>query len=275
MYAKFFKRLLDFVVSFIALIVLSPVMLILIVVGAVAMKGNPFFLQPRPGKIGKDGKEKIFRLIKLRTMSNAKDKTKELTRLAIILAIQLILAFTPFIGYIPLGFTRATIVHIPVIIGALILGPRCGAFLGFVFGLTSLYTNTVNPTITSFVFTPFYTLDGATMGNWLSLVICFVPRILVGIVPYYVCKVLKNTKINDKINYAIAGLCGSLTNTLLVMNMIYLFFGESYGAAKNIASDALYSVIGSVILINGVPEAIVAAFLTMVVVVAAKRKNRA
>ena len=208
-------------------------------------------------------------------MSNAKDKTKELTRLAIILAIQLILAFTPFIGYIPLGFTRATIVHIPVIIGALILGPRCGAFLGFVFGLTSLYTNTVNPTITSFVFTPFYTLDGATMGNWLSLVICFVPRILVGIVPYYVCKVLKNTKINDKINYAIAGLCGSLTNTLLVMNMIYLFFGESYGAAKNIASDALYSVIGSVILINGVPEAIVAAFLTMVVVVAAKRKNRA
>ena len=59
------------------------------------------------------------------------------------------------------------------------------------------------------------------------------------------------------------------------MNMIYLFFGESYGAAKNIASDALYSVIGSVILINGVPEAIVAAFLTMVVVVAAKRKNRA
>ena len=74
MYAKFFKRLIDFILSVIALIVLSPVLLILTVVGAIAMKGNPFFLQPRPGKKGKDGKEKIFKLIKFRTMSNAKDK---------------------------------------------------------------------------------------------------------------------------------------------------------------------------------------------------------
>lgn len=74
MYAKFFKRLMDFILSVTALIVFSPVLLILTVVGAIAMKGNPFFLQPRPGKKGKDGKEKIFKLIKFRTMSNAKDK---------------------------------------------------------------------------------------------------------------------------------------------------------------------------------------------------------
>ena len=74
MYAKFIKRLLDFIMSVIALIVLSPILLILTIVGAFAMKGNPFFLQPRHGKKGKDGKEKIFKLIKLRTMSNAKDK---------------------------------------------------------------------------------------------------------------------------------------------------------------------------------------------------------
>lgn len=74
MYAKFFKRLIDFILSVIALIVLSPVLLVLTVIGAIAMKGNPFFLQPRPGKKGKDRKEKIFKLIKFRTMSNAKDK---------------------------------------------------------------------------------------------------------------------------------------------------------------------------------------------------------
>ena len=74
MYAKFFKRLLDLLLSAAALIVLSPVLLLLSIVGAIAMKGNPFFLQPRPGKKGKDGKEKIFKLIKFRTMSNAKDK---------------------------------------------------------------------------------------------------------------------------------------------------------------------------------------------------------
>ena len=78
MYAKFVKRLLDFTLSLIGLIALSPIFVILIIIGAVAMKGNPFFLQPRPGKKGKDGKEIIFKLVKFRTMSNAKDKNGNL-----------------------------------------------------------------------------------------------------------------------------------------------------------------------------------------------------
>lgn len=69
MYRGFFKRLLDFILSLLALIVLSPVLLILMVLGAIKMKGNPFFTQLRPGK-----NEKIFKLIKFRTMTNAKDK---------------------------------------------------------------------------------------------------------------------------------------------------------------------------------------------------------
>ena len=75
MYATFFKRVLDFLLSLLALIVLSPILLILMIVGAIAMGGNPFFTQMRPGKINKKtGKEKIFKLIKFRTMTNAKDQ---------------------------------------------------------------------------------------------------------------------------------------------------------------------------------------------------------
>ena len=74
LYRQFFKRFWDFVLSGLAIIVLSPILLILTVVGAIVMKGNPFFSQKRPGKKDKNGKEKIFRLVKFRSMSNAKDK---------------------------------------------------------------------------------------------------------------------------------------------------------------------------------------------------------
>ena len=75
MYAKFFKRIMDFTLSLFALLFLSPILLVLAVIGAIAMNGNPFFTQLRPGKIDKKtGKEKIFKLVKFRTMSNAKDK---------------------------------------------------------------------------------------------------------------------------------------------------------------------------------------------------------
>ena len=79
MYAKFFKRCLGCILSLIALIVLSPLFLVLIVGVAIAMHGNPFFLQERPGKVSKKtGTEKIFKLVKFRTMSNAKDKEGKL-----------------------------------------------------------------------------------------------------------------------------------------------------------------------------------------------------
>ena len=75
MYTKFFKRLIDLTLSSIALIVLSPILLILMIIGAIAMGGNPFFTQMRPGKIDPKLKtEKIFKLIKFRTMSDKKDK---------------------------------------------------------------------------------------------------------------------------------------------------------------------------------------------------------
>lgn len=75
MYAKFIKRVLDFTLSLVALLVLSPILLVLTVSGAIAMRGNPFFTQLRPGRIDKKtGQERIFRLIKFRTMDNRRDE---------------------------------------------------------------------------------------------------------------------------------------------------------------------------------------------------------
>lgn len=78
MYKNFFKRIFDFFLSFLALVVLSPLILLLIILGSIFMKGNPFFTQKRPGKKDKNGNEKIFKLIKFRTMTNAKDKDDHL-----------------------------------------------------------------------------------------------------------------------------------------------------------------------------------------------------
>lgn len=115
------------------------------------------------------------------------DKTRELVLLALFAAIILLMAFTN-LGYIPLGVINATIIHIPVIIGALFLGPKKGAMLGFLFGLTSFINNTYKAaTASAFVFSPVlaYDLVGWT-GIPRSIYICFVPRILVGVVPYFV-----------------------------------------------------------------------------------------
>ena len=78
LYKPFFKRFYDFILSLLALVVLSPLLLVLTIVGAIAMHGNPFFTQQRPGKKDKNGNEKIFKLIKFRSMSNKKDENGDL-----------------------------------------------------------------------------------------------------------------------------------------------------------------------------------------------------
>ena len=200
-------------------------------------------------------------------MSTLTTKTKDMVTTAMFVAIILAMSFVPYLGYIPWGFVNATIIHIPVIIGAILLGPARGAFLCGIFGLTSMINNTFNPNLTSFVFSPFYSL-GNVHGNFKSLIICFVPRILIGVVAYYVYTGIvklvkkKNSGKSSAAALAAAGAAGALTNTLLVMNGIYFLFGSSYANAKGIATDALYGVILSVIGTQGVPEAIVAAVLT-------------
>lgn len=201
------------------------------------------------------------------TNSGSQARTLGLVQLSLFSGIIVIMAFTPFIGYIPLGFTRATIIHVPVIIGSLMMGPKKGAFLGGVFGLTSLINNTINPTATSFVFSPFITV-GEIHGGIGSVIICMVPRILVGIVPYYVYKLVVKRKAEPSrqrmsVGLGLAGVLGSLTNTLLVMNLIFVFFKDGYAQANEVASNAVYNFILGIIGINGVPEAIVAGVIVV------------
>ena len=160
---------------------------------------------------------------------------------------------------------QATTVHIPVIIGSIVLGPKAGAFLGGVFGLTSLLNNTFQPGATSFCFSPFVSMGEGLGGSPLALVVCFVPRILCGMVPWFVyrgvTKLFENKKHWGKLAFIGAGIGGSMTNTVLVMSMIYIFFSHQWAAARNVAFEALFGVILSVVFINGTVEALVAALL--------------
>lgn len=197
-------------------------------------------------------------------MQNKLSSTKYLTMLGLLAAVEIVLAFTP-LGFIPLGVTKATTIHIPVILGAILLGPLAGGILGGLFGILSVIINTFQPTITSFVFTPFYNLSPDFHGNGWSLVVAIVPRICIGIIVAYVFRFLHRMFTSEIVSFAGAGLVGSMTNTILVMGGIYLFFGRQYAAAKGMDFSALFQAIMTVVGVNGVLEAIVAAILTLAI----------
>lgn len=190
-------------------------------------------------------------------------KTLFLTQFSLLLAIEAIVCFTP-LGSIPIGPLVATLSHVPVIITAITLGTGAGTLMGFFFGLFSFIVNSfVSPNLFSFVFTPLY--NG---GNLLSLVICFVPRILIGVTSGLVFgalhKLLEGKK-TDAVSYIASGIVGSLTNTILVLGGIYLFFGRAYAAANKIAYEALFGAMMAVVGSNGLPEMAVAAVITFAV----------
>ena len=183
----------------------------------------------------------------------------ELTTLALFVAIIILLSAVPVLGYIPLGAINATTIHIPVIIGAAILGWKEGAFLGGVFGITSIIKNTVQPNATSFLFSPFIPVFGTDEGSFFAIILALVPRILIGITAYLAFIAFKKAK--TPIRFAISGFIGSMTNTLLVMGGIVLFFGESYSAANGIAYDTLIATVFSIITGSGFIEAVAAAVI--------------
>lgn len=193
-------------------------------------------------------------------MANSKygsNKILFIAQFGILLALEAIVCFTP-LGSLPaIGPIVATLSHIPVIITAIVLGTGAGAAMGFFFGLFSFIIWTFMPPspLVAFVFTPFYSV-GDIGGNFWSLAICFVPRILIGVAAGVCFKRLSKV-LDNAFAYIISGVLGSLVNTLLVLGGIYLFFGNEYSKAIQIGFELLLGIIGMTILTSGIPEAVI------------------
>ena len=194
-------------------------------------------------------------------MKTKKHDTRWMVSVALMAAIVIVLANTP-LGMIQLPIIKATTVHIPVILGAILLGPGAGAILGAVFGICSLVSNTMAPTLLSFAFSPFLSttgIPGALKAIWIS-VGC---RILIGVVAGWLWVLFTKIKLNQFIALPIVGFVGSMVNTVTVMGSIYFLFAQQYAEAKEVALTAAFGLVMGTVTASGIPEAIAAAILVL------------
>ncbi len=197
------------------------------------------------------------------------NKLHHFTYLTFFIAIEVVISVVPFLGFIPLGFINATTLHIPVILAGILLSKKDGAIVGFVFGLLSFLKSTFEPNLTSFLFSPFYSV-GQISGNMASLLIAFVPRILVGYMSGYFYE--KLIKAKDTIRVMITSFISSfLFNTTLVMVLAYIFFKDAYAMAMGLSGDLVLKAIITVIFTSGIVEAIVAMVIVLAVYKVAKK----
>lgn len=198
-------------------------------------------------------------------MKTRKHDTRWLVGVALFVALQLVLQLTG-IGLIPLPLIRATTLHIPVIVGAVVLGPLAGAILGGVFGLCSMWTATTAPTALSFAFSPVWAAEtggaaGAVKAVWIALG-C---RILIGVAAGWLWIALKKWKVNSLAALPVVGVAGALTNTVLVMGSIYLLLAPEFAAAQNVGMEAVLGIVMGIVFSSGVAEAAAAAVLVTAV----------
>lgn len=194
-------------------------------------------------------------------------KTKKIALFAMFLAIELVMLLTP-LGYIRTPFLSITLMHIPVIAAGVLMGPGYGSALGLVFGLTSVWNATMTPNLTSFVFSPFVTIGGIS-GNWTSLIIAIVPRVLLGWIAGTLFNVF-NKKLNRPISALLAGVLATACHTLMVLGLIALLWGPQYAQAIGQSPDTLLMYLGMVILTNGILEMIAAGIVSMALAKAIK-----
>lgn len=184
-----------------------------------------------------------------------KQKILFITQLAVLMAIEVIMCFTPMIGTIKIipGSVEATISFLPAIIGSIVLGPVAGSILGGVAGTCSfIYWTFIEPgNLSAMMFTPFHAFP---VYSYWTLVICFIPRILTGLLPGLIFKYGKKIVKNDYLRTGISCVVASLTNTLLVLFGTYFLWGKEYGAALGMDYNALLMAVFTIIGTNGLAE---------------------
>ncbi|MEW9078879.1 ECF transporter S component [Terrisporobacter glycolicus] len=199
-------------------------------------------------------------MINTRASAQRRLNVRRMTIIGVLSAISIMMSMLPFIGYIPIGPIKATIMHIPVIIGAIIEGPVVGATIGLIFGLTSLWNAITQPVLLSPLF--------------INPLVSVLPRILIGIVAYYVYQGVY--KVSKKV-YAsgfVAGIIGSLANTAGVLGMIYILYADKYLALMEQQGSSASKLLFGVVLTSGVPEALIAGLIVSAVSVALIRKGK-
>lgn len=201
-----------------------------------------------------------------------KTDTHYMVSLAMLCAVELVMGMTG-IGFIPLPVIKATTMHIPVILGAILLGPRAGAVLGGMFGACSVWANTTSPGLLSFAFSPFMTTEGLT-GVIKSLWIAVGCRILFGWVTGALWKHIQKRTKGETASLPMTAALATICHTLLVMGSIYLLLTQQYADAKNVAVSAVFGLIMGTVAASGIPEAAAAAVLVTVIGKALLRESR-
>lgn len=183
-----------------------------------------------------------------------KTKVRRMTITGMLTALSLVLGISG-LGYIPVPPFDTTIMHIPVIVGAILEGPIVGGFLGLIFGLTSIFEAIKSPTPVSFIF--------------LNPLVSVLPRILIGITPWLCIKALTKLK-KTSIKVVISTFIGSFTNTIGVLGMIYILYFNEYikilGVSK-LAANATFIALG----LNGFISAGVAILISLPVILSVRR----
>ncbi|BBB92124.1 MAG TPA: ECF transporter S component [Methylomusa anaerophila] len=189
--------------------------------------------------------------------TGSKFGSRQIAIIGMLSAVSIILGLSGY-GFIPLPTAKATIMHIPVIIGAILEGPAVGVMIGLIFGLFSIVQSLTAPNILSFAF--------------INPLVSVLPRMLIGITAYYTYKYAWGKHEGFRIGLGAA--IGSLTNTFGVLTMIYLLYAAEFAAARGIGFDAAAKVIYGIALVNGLPEAIIAVLISVPVVLAIRKRKR-